>query len=180
MIYLHKDLKEKGISTYQIKKMVEEGKLFIVKDVYSTTKEFNYLEYIAKKHPNAVLTLYTACYCYGLLKKNYTPYIIATKQKDRKILDENIKQIFMTDDLYEIGISNIKFQNMALKAYDLERLLIEVVRNKKNIDYDIYHEIMRNFKRLKKLMNRRKLELYLPHFKDKKIIERLCSEIYND
>ena len=62
MIFLHKDLKEKGYSSYMIKKLVEDGKLFIVKDVYSTTKEINYLEYISKKHPNAILNLYTACY----------------------------------------------------------------------------------------------------------------------
>lgn len=178
MIFLHKDLKEKGYSSYMIKKLVEDGKLFIVKDVYSTTKEINYLEYISKKHPNAILNLYTACYCYGLLKKNYKPYIIATKQKDRKIIDENIKQTFMIDDLYEIGISNIRFQNIPLKVYDLERLLIEVVRNKVNLDYDIYQEIIRNYKRLSKLLNKKKLEMYLPNFKDKRILDRIKREIY--
>ena len=179
MIFMHKDLKEKGFSSYQIKKLVNDGKLYMVKDIYSTTKEINYLEYIAVKHPNAVLNLYTACYCYGLLKKNYKPYIIATKQKDRKIIDENIKQTFMTDELYEIGISNIKFQNAHLKVYDLERLLIEVIRNKVYLEYDIYQEIIRNYRRIIKLLNKKKLAAYLPYFKDKRIIERIEREIYN-
>lgn len=178
MIYLHKDLKEKGLSAYQIKKLVEGGKLFLVNDIYSTTKEINYLEYISKKHPNAVLNLYTACYCYGLLKKNYKPYVIATKQKDRKIIDDNIKQTFMTDELYYLGISNVRFQNVPLKVYDLERLLIEVVRNKVNLEYDIYQEIIRNYVRLSKLINKKKLELYLKYFKDKRIVERIKREIY--
>lgn len=178
MIFLHKNLKEKGFSSYQIKKLVDEGKLFIIKDVYSTTKEINYLEYISKKHPNAVLNLYTACYCYGLLKKNYKPYIISTKQKDRKIIDENIKQTFMTDELYNLGISNVRFQNIPLKVYDLERLLIEVVRNKVNLEYDIYQEIIRNYTRLFSLINKKKLEFYLQFFKDKRIEERIKREIF--
>ena len=44
MIFMHKDLKEKGFSSYQIKKLVNDGKLYMVKDIYSTTKEINYLD----------------------------------------------------------------------------------------------------------------------------------------
>ena len=70
MIIRHKDLVNKGYSAYQIKKLVEDKKLYFVKKgVYSTEKEINYFEMIAKKHPNAVYTLETAAYIYKLKKK---------------------------------------------------------------------------------------------------------------
>ena len=51
MIYLYKDLTKLGKNDFNIKKMVEKQELYMVKKgVYSTTSEFNYLEYLSKKH----------------------------------------------------------------------------------------------------------------------------------
>ena len=181
MIYLYTDLTKKGLSDYQIKKLVKEKKLYMIKKgAYSTTLDYNYLEYIFKKHPNAVINLKTACYCYGLIKDNNPPYYIATKQKDRKINDDNIKQTFMTDSLYEIGISKITYQGFNILIYDLERLLIEVVRNKVNIDYDDYHEIINSYKKIVNLLNKNKLNSYISSFKDKKISERINREVFEN
>ena len=179
MIYLYKDLTKLGLSDYQIKKKLSYNQLYMIdKGIYSTSMKFNYLEVIAKKHPNAVFTLLTACHCYGLLKTDKPPYYVATKQKDRKILDDNIKQIFMTDKLYKIGINKITYQGFNILIYDLERLLVEVVRNKVNIDYNSYHEIIDNYKKITKLLNKNKLNIYIMEFKDKKIIERINREIF--
>lgn len=179
MIYLYTDLTKKGLSDYQIKKKVANNELYMVKKgVYSTTPDFNYLEFIAHKHPNAVINLTTACHCYGLLKRDTKPYYIATKQKDRKIKDENIKQIFMTDSLYQVGISKITYQGFNILIYDLERLLIEVVRNKVNLSYDDYHEIINSYKKISKLLNKNKLNDYVIKFKDKRIVERIKNEVF--
>ena len=172
MILLYKDLTQKGYSDYQVKRMLQDKKLFMIKKgVYSTTKEINYLEYITKKHPNAVLDLWTSAYCYGFVKENKEPYVIATKQKDRKIKDEKIKQIFMTDELHDLGLNILKHDKLMLKTFDIERLLIEVVRNKTNIEYDTYIEIIESYKKIVKVLNKRKLLSYLPYFKDKRIKE---------
>ena len=181
MIYLYTDLTKKGLSDYQIKKLVKEEKLIMFKKgAYSTTKDYDYLEYIAKKHPNAVVTLNTACKCYGLIKSDKLPYYIATKQKDRKINDDNVKQIFMSDNLYKIGVSKITYQGFNILIYDLERLLIEVVRNKVNISYDDYHEIINSYQKINKLLNKNKLNSYISCFKDKKISERINREVYQN
>lgn len=181
MILLYKDLTKKGLSDYQIKKLVKENKLFMIKKgAYSTNEDYNYLEYISKKHPNAIFTLNTACQCYGLIKNNKPLYYVATKQKDRKIKDESIKQIFMTDDLYYIGISKITYQGFNILIYDLERLLIEVVRNKVNISYEDYHEIINSYKKISKLLNKNKLNNYISYFKDKKIVQRINREVFEN
>lgn len=179
MIIRHKDLVNKGYSPYQIKKLVNEKKLFFVKKgVYSTDNNVNYFEVITKKHPNAIFTLETACYIYKLKKQLPDVYYVSSKQKDRKMKEEYIKQIFMKDELYNIGINNMTYMNVNIKAYDLERLLIEIVRNKTNIDNDSYREIIENYSKISKLLNKRKLESYLPNFKNPKIIERINNEVF--
>lgn len=179
MIYMHNDFIKRGYKDYHVKRLMKEGKLFFIeKGVYSTKKEINYFEYIVKKHPNALFDLWTACYCYGFLKENKMPYVIATKQKDRKIKNENIKQVFMSDDLYHLGNNILKFEGIKVKTFDIERLLIEVVRNKTKIEYEIYIEIIESYKKIKNLLNKRKLLLYLPYFKDKRIENRIAKEIF--
>lgn len=181
MIHMYSNLVKNGMSDYKIKKMVSNKELYMIKKgVYSTTEKYSYLEYITTKHPNAVFTLETAAFCYGLYKKNDTPYIIATKQKDRKIKDDKIKQIFTTDKLYKLGISKITYQNYNILIYDLERLLIDVVRNKVNMEYNTYKEIVNNYKKISRLLNKNKLNEYIYEFKDPKIIERIKKEIMNN
>ena len=178
MIYLYRDLEKKGLSDYQIKKYVKEKKLYMIaKGIYSDKEKYSYLELISTKHPNAVFTLETAAYIYGLTKKNEAPYVIATKQKDRKIKDPNIKQIFTTDKLYHTGSNKVMYQGYNIMIYDLERLLIDVVRNKVNMDYDKYHEIIDGYKKISSLLNKNKLNEYIVMFKDPKIIYRIKNEV---
>ena len=178
MIYLYNSLRKKNLSDYQIKKLLQENKLYMInKGIYSDSKDYSYLEVIAVKHPNAVFTLETAAYCYGFIKKNKVPYVIATKQKDRKIHDEKIKQIFTTDKLYHLGISKITYHGYNILIYDLERLLVDVVRNKVNMDYDVYHEIIESYRKIAKLLNKTKLNNYISCFKDSKIVDRINKEV---
>ncbi len=179
MIYLYRDLTKQGYSDYQIKKMVHDRQLYMVeKGVYSVKQTYDALEVITKKHPNVIVTLETACYCYKLLSEQKLPYKVVTKQKDRKILDGRVKQIFMTDVLYPIGKSTITYQSYPIHIYDLERLLIEVVRNKTNMDYEDYHEIIRSYQKLMRLLNLEKLESYISYFKDPKIVSRIEKEVF--
>ena len=107
----------------------------------------------------------------------HIPYVVATKQKDRKIKNEKIKQIFVTDSLYKVGIQTITYKGFKIQIYDLERLLIDIVRNKVNIPYEEYKEIINNYHKLSKLLNKNKLNEYIVYFKDEKIIDRIKKEV---
>ena len=85
----------------------------------------------------------------------------------------------MTDELYSIGMNHVKYLGFDIQIYDLERLLIEVVRNKKNIDFDTYLEIMQGYKKIIKLLNKNKINQYITYFKDPKILYRLEHELFN-
>lgn len=178
MIYRHKDLKNQGLSNYQIKKKVEKKELFMIqKGVYSDTHESKNLDIILSKHSDCVMTLDSALYYYGLIKKEPKYFYLATKQKARKINNDLIKQTFMTDSLLFLGNNKIKYNGHVILSFDLERLLIEVVRNKPKMDYDIYQESMRSFYKLKKILNIKKLNDYVSKFNDKKIIERINNDL---
>lgn len=178
MIYTYKELTSKGYSDYRIKKLLNNKLFMLEKGIYSTTEDFNYLELITKKHPNAIITLESACYCYGLLNKEPIYYVIATKQKDRKIKDKSVKQIFMSDKFYNVGVNVIKYKGFNVKIYDLERLLIEIVRYKTKFDYDIYMKIIDSYKRIKSLLNKEKLNNYIEIFNDEKITNRIKIEVF--
>ena len=83
----------------------------------------------------------------------------------------------MTDKFYNMGISVITYKGFKLKIYDLERTLVEVARNKIAIDYDDYHEIMENYKKLVQLIKRDKLYKYISEFKDERVESRIKKEL---
>ena len=61
------------------------------------------LEIIMKKYPNAILTLNSAFYYYGLTDTIPDHYYVATPKSNRKIEDVRVKLSF---DLYKEIISN--------------------------------------------------------------------------
>ncbi|HHW69567.1 MAG TPA: hypothetical protein GX747_04440 [Tenericutes bacterium] len=179
MIYTYVDLKKRGLSNYKIKKAVENGYLIkIDKGVYSDKPETSELEILCRTYPHVIITLDSALYFYGLIKKEPKVIYVATKQKARKIIYKNIKQIYMSDHLLDIGVAKMNYKMIQMNIYSLERLLIEVVRNKTNIKYETYKEAIDSYSKISKLLNKKKLDEYLTHFKDSKIIKRISSEVY--
>ena len=178
MVYRHKDLKKQGLSNYQIKKKVQNKELFIIqKGVYSDESNNKNLDIILSKHKDCVMTLDSALYYYGLIKKEPKYFYLATKQKARKINDPLIKQTFMTDSLLFLGNNIIKYNGKNILSFDLERLLIEVVRNKTKMDYDIYQECIKSYIKVNRILNQKKLNEYLKVFNDQKIVDRIKNDL---
>lgn len=179
MIYTYVDLKKRGLTNYKIKKAVEEGYLIkIDKGVYSDKPDASKLEILCSSYPYIIITLNSALFFYGLIKKEPKTIYIATKQKARKINYPNIKQIYMSDYLLNIGVAKMNYKNIRMNVYNLERLLIEVVRNKTKMQYDIYKEAIENYSRISKLLNKKKLDEYLTYFKDERIVKRIQNEVF--
>ena len=147
MILNHKELLEKYKSDVVIKNLITEEKLFkIDKSLYSTEKQYSNLEFILKKYNNFIFTMETALYLYGFKGIKLNNYSIATKRKAKVIKNELIKQYFIPDDLYEIGLTRINYIGYEVKLYDKERLLLEIIKNKDKMDNDLYENIMREYR----------------------------------
>ena len=143
MILNHKELLEKYKSDVVIKKLIIEEKLFkIDKSLYSTEKDYSNLEFILKKYNSFIFTMETALYLYGFKGIKLNNYSIATKRKAKVIKNELIKQYFIPDDLYEIGLTRINYNGYEVNIYDKERLLLEIIKNKDKMDNDLYENIM--------------------------------------
>ncbi len=179
MLYFHKELKEKLKSDYQIQKAVRDKKYFKVYDgLYSDKSDIDYIEIIAKKFPNFVLYGESAYYYHNLTDFIPSKIVLATT-KNSKIRLKFVKQVRLTDELFNIGIMKTQINGITINIYDKERMLIELVRNKNRIGYDMYKEIVINYRKIVDILDMEKIENYLSYFPyADKLFEIMQDEVF--
>lgn len=166
MIFNHKELLEKYQSDNVIKKLLKEEVIFkIDKSLYSTVKVYDNLEYVLKKYKNFIFTMDTALYIYGLHNFKLEKYSVATKAKAKVIKNDFIKQYFISNDLYDLGVNNIEYNGYKIKIYDKERLLLEIIKNKNNFDDNSYKSIIKQFKNNITSLSISKIYEYISYYK---------------
>lgn len=74
-------------------------------------------------------------------------FYLATKRSDSRINDKNIKQIFIPNELFEFGKTQIQIENIKINIYEEERILVELIRKKNIIPFDYYKEIITNYRK---------------------------------
>lgn len=180
MIYTHGELKSKGLDNYKINKKVERKELYkIEKGLYSDKEVYNQLEYITKKYPNCIFTSESAFFYLGLTDYIPVKYFFATKHNSNKIEDKKIKQIFVSNHLFELGKTQINYNNIKINIYNKERMLIELVRNKNLMSFDYYKEIINNYREIVDEIDMSLLAEYLENFANRKnIFEIIQREVF--
>lgn len=149
MLLSYQECLEKYGTDYKIKKSVQEGKLYIKeKGIYSDKKYVTELEIISKKYPKAILTLNSAFYYYGLTDTIPDSYYVATPKNSRKISDTRVKQIYENSDAFEMGKTTIEYDGVEITIYNRERLLVELMRNKRKIPFDLYKELIISYRKI--------------------------------
>ena len=100
---------------------------------------------------------------YKEIKEIYdvSPSIVIRMQKRFKV-----KQIYISEDKFNIGVTTIKVDGIKIKIYDKEKLLIELVKNSKNIPFDYYKEIINNYRSISDKLDMNKLSDYLNYYKN--------------
>lgn len=179
MLYFHKELKEKLNSNYQIQKAVDENRYFKVDDgLYSDKPDVNHIEIIAKKFPNFVIYGDSAYYYHNLTDFIPNKIVLATT-KNNKIRSKYVKQVRLTDELFNIGITKIEINGILINIYDKERMLIELARSKNQMGYDMYKEIITNYRKIVDDLDMEKIENYLTHFSyEDKLFEIIQDEVF--
>lgn len=165
MILLYKELIKRYKNDYEIKKLIKIEKIYkIEKGIYSDKKNANYLEVLSKKYPNAVFTMDSAFYYHNLTDVIPEKECLALRRDSTKIKDKRIKVIYYQDKFFKIGISKLKVNGVEIQIYDKERMLIELIRNRKALGFDYYKEIIRNYREIKDTLNIKKLTEYISKF----------------
>lgn len=180
MVYKYKELLLNYKSAYQIEKAVKDGKIYkIEKGIYSDIPSVHYLAVIMKKYPYGVFTSYSAYYYHNLTDVIPNKIYISTDRNNRMISSNKIKQIRMKDELYNLGKTEIDYEGIKINIYDKERMLIDLARNKNKIGYDLYKEIISNYRKLANSLDTQKIEEYLQYFVNgDKIFEIIQDEVF--
>ncbi len=178
MVYYYKELLENGFNRYQIEKKVSNGELFkIEKGIYSNEKFPSELSVITKKYPKAIITLNSAFFYYGLTDKIPNYYYLATDKKSRSIKNDSVKQIFTKKELLSIGLTKMTIEDVDVNIYDKERMLIELIRYKSKLPYELYKDVINNYRRIKDKLNFIKIYKYAQNFNNSYIIKTIETEV---
>ena len=180
MIYTYSELKNNGLDNYNINKKVANKELYKIESgLYSDTEKYNHLEYIVKRYPNSIFTSESAFFYLELTDYIPSKYFLDTKHNVKKILNDKIEQIFMANDFFEIGKSQINYNNVQINIYNKERMLIELIRNKNTIPFDYYKEIISNYREIADEIDMSLLADYLECFTNgKNIFEIIHREVF--
>lgn len=149
MLYSHKQCLEKYRNNYQIKKALQEEKLYLLeKGIYSDRSYEPELSIITMKYPNAVVTLNTAFYFYNLTDTISDKYYLMTERDASKIRDSRVVQIFENSAEAYLGAVTTEYSGREFQIFNKERMLVELLRNKNKLPFDYYKEILLNYRKI--------------------------------
>lgn len=180
MLYSHKELIKKYKNRNNIRKALETEEIYKIEhNIYSDKKVIDPLILYSKKYPNAVITMDSAFYYYNLTDVIPNKIYLATSRKSRTIKNEKIVQLFTEKSILDIGKTIVKVNNEDVFMYDKERLLVELIRKRKQIPFDYYKEIINNYREIVDELDMSKIENYLSLFKnDLNLSEALQREVF--
>ena len=180
MIYTRKEISKKYKSTYQINKAIENKEIFKIQNgIYSDEEYVNPLAIISKKYPNFIFTMDSAFYYWNLTDVIPEKFCLATKQTSIRFKEDDIKQYFVGDEVFELGKTTLKVENIDINIYNRERLLVELVRKKNQMSFDYYKEIISNYRKIVDKLDSFKISKYISYYKNEEILyNRIQSEVF--
>jgi len=178
MLYYYNELLKSGLTRYEIEKQLKLKQIYkVTNGIYSNEIEPHELEVILKKFPNTVVTLNSAFFHYGLTDKIPDFYYLATKRDENKIEFVEVKQIFMKKEYLKVGVTITNIENIKVPIYDKERMLIELMRYRTKLSYELYKEVINNYRKIKEDLDFIKLYKYAKIFNKPFIMETIEKEI---
>ena len=167
-------------SDYRISQQIQKEQLYrLEKYVFSDKPWVPEQAVIAFRYPKAVLTMKSAFYYHGLTDMIPDVYDLATDRDAAKIRDSRVRQYFLPHDYVEEGVEKRNIQGYSIRIYNREKMLIELLRNKCSIPFDLYKEILLNYRRLLPELDIRKVEEYAASSpKSNMIMNALQTEVF--
>ena len=165
MLLSYYDCEVKYGNHYQIKKALEADRLYKIEPgIYADTPQVSELEIVSFKYEQAVFTMDSAFYYHGLTDVIPEKYHLATSKDAHKIGGKRIKQYFHREETFSIGKTTMQYGNTTIRIYDKERMLIELIRNKKALPFDYYKEIIGSYRRIVQTLDIESLQEYILAF----------------
>ena len=141
-----KDFKDIGISKTVIPRLIEEK--ILRKVAYGIYIDDNLIEdelYILQKRFSKIIFSYnTACYLLNLSDR--APYKIDVTTLTHNNINYDLNIHYVSKDKFDIGVIEIEspYKN-PIKIYNAERCICDIIRNKNEIDIELYNKIINNY-----------------------------------
>jgi len=166
-------------SDYFIEQRIAAGDLFRLENgVFSEQKHVPENAIISHRYPHGVITLLSAFYHYGLTDVIPEVCDLATGRNAAKIHDTRVRQVFVPDAILYNGAIMDQEHNFPIQIYSKERLLIELLRNKNKLPFDLYKEVLLNYRKILPQLNIQDIQDYaMAAPKRKMIMEALQMEV---
>lgn len=179
MIYSTEELLKNGETQYSIRNKLNNAELFLVeRGIYSDDPHPLINEcYISKKYPHSIITDLSALFIYDLTDHIPTYFYLATAQHSFPIRKDNVKQSYQDHSFFLVGKATIEYDNGLINIYDLERMLIELIRLKEKYPPEIYYEVINSFRKNKDKLDFYKINEYVKHFKNGKSLLQKIKEM---
>lgn len=145
------DIEALGIDYRRILTFLDEGKLRRVKNGYYTTCTTEYTEeqLIATMYPDGILTMESALYRYGYLKKKPLGWSIAisknTSKSRFKVEYPVVEPFYTEDEVMTLGVTEIPFAEGGMKIYTRDRLICDVIKYQDKMDREDFKEALRSY-----------------------------------
>ncbi len=171
-------LREYG-SDYFVRRKMAAGELYrLGRNIYAEKKYVPELALLAYKYPNAVVTMHTAFYLYGMTDVIPDYYDFATDRDAPKIPDNRVHQYFQPGKFFNIGVTQMDYKGYQISIYNRERMLIELLRYKTKLPFDYYKEIIRYYRKITPELDIQMVQDYaFSSPKSNKVFETLQLEV---
>ena len=178
MLYTYKELEKQLSSDYHIKKALSDRKIYkITNGIYSETPNVHPLAVIVKKYPFAILTMDSAFYFHGLTDViPQKTYLTVKRTTSRRYNNPEIVFIYTQDKYLDLGKTAIIYEGVTVNIYNKERMLIELVRNKRSMGFDYYKEIIASYRKIVDKLDVLNIEEYSSSFDKEEYIFRTIQE----
>lgn len=158
------ELKEVGLSNYQIKKLLEDNVINKIKYGYYELSDNTYPEeiIIARLFPQAVIFLESALMHYGYTDRIPSAWQIAVDRDSEKgkykIDYPLIEPFYLEPKLLEIGIDEIKIEKVTVKIFDRDRTICDVLRHENKLEREVFRTAIQRYVKDQKKNVRKLLE----------------------
>lgn len=179
MLKTRKECLQEYGSDYYIQQKIDAGELCrLEKGIFAEDAHVPELALISWKYPKAVVTMLSAFYYYGLTDTVPDRYDLATDRDAAKIADRRVRQFFMPTESFGLGITSAEENGWSFQIYDRERMLIELLRRKSKLSFDLYKEVLLNYRKLIPQLDIQKIQDYaLAVPKSNVILNTLQTEV---
>lgn len=159
MLYGYDDMLRRYGSAYQIGKAVKSGAVYkIARGLYSDERHPDPNAVACALWPQAVLTMDSAFYLHGLTDVVPELVHVAMPRNSTRIRDARIRQYYMEPALMAAGVETTDEEGSAIRMFDRERMLVELLRNAGTLPLDYYKELIASYRKIVDGLDMREVE----------------------